>query len=84
MLFSNGKTDSYRGIAFKYKRALCEWCGIDETLEVDHIDENRNNNMPDNLRILCHKCHLKRHGCRERKRVRGKYSPGTPRHKRKK
>lgn len=74
---------NYRKIAFKDKKKECEWCGSKERLEVDHIDENPNNNIPQNLRILCHSCHLKRHGVRERKRVRGKYAPGTKKSKRK-
>jgi 5-methylcytosine-specific restriction endonuclease McrA len=34
-----------------------EWQGEKLSLEVDHIDGNRNNNYPSNLRFLCPNCH---------------------------
>jgi hypothetical protein len=48
----------------------CQWCGITREehkkiwnidLHCDHIDQNRDNNGIDNLRILCIKCHGKHH-----------------------
>ena len=41
----------------------CELCGKPQTwvtCHVDHIDENRQNNAADNLRILCRGCNVKR------------------------
>lgn len=41
----------------------CELCGKPEawrTCHVDHIDEDRQNNAADNLRILCRGCNVKR------------------------
>ena len=41
----------------------CEICGKPQTWKtchVDHIDENRQNNDPSNLRILCRGCNVKR------------------------
>lgn len=42
----------------------CVYCGNDGTwmgkkmiLHVDHIDENRGNNTPSNLQLLCANCH---------------------------
>lgn len=41
----------------------CEWCDVSEwrnepiTLECDHIDGNPDNNLPNNLRLLCPNCH---------------------------
>lgn len=41
----------------------CACCGISEynnkpiTLQVDHIDGNAGNNMPNNLRLICPNCH---------------------------
>jgi 5-methylcytosine-specific restriction endonuclease McrA len=34
-----------------------EWQGETLSLEVDHIDGNRDNNLPSNLRFLCPNCH---------------------------
>lgn len=41
----------------------CELCDLPQTwatCHVDHIDENRQNNSPENLRILCRGCNVKR------------------------
>lgn len=43
--------------ARKHKKDKCEKCGTTKKLQVDHIDRNRSNNNPDNLRTLCHSCH---------------------------
>lgn len=46
-----------------YKKENCERCGISEwqgspvVLELDHIDSNPNNNVIENLQILCPNCH---------------------------
>ena len=44
-----------------YKCSLCqnegEWMGKTLSLQVDHIDGNSSNNLPNNLRILCPNCH---------------------------
>lgn len=75
-------SDYYRRLAFKYAKK-CEWCENTERLEVDHIDENPNNNHPLNLRVLCHSCHLKRHGIRERRhKINKKWAKGTRKTKR--
>lgn len=34
-----------------------EWCGRPITLQVDHIDGDRLNNLMENLRFLCPNCH---------------------------
>jgi Zn finger protein HypA/HybF involved in hydrogenase expression len=44
----------------EYKCSYCqnsEWMGLRITLELDHIDGNRNNNVRSNLRGLCPNCH---------------------------
>jgi len=40
---------------------VCICCGSDENLHVHHIDKNRCNNLPENLLVLCAKCHKKEH-----------------------
>jgi hypothetical protein len=45
------------------KQEKCEVCGVSEwngeklSLELDHIDGNRNNHLLDNLRVICPNCH---------------------------
>jgi len=52
-----------RLIKEKLKIYKCEECSINEwngkkiVLELDHIDGNKNNNLLENLRILCPNCH---------------------------
>lgn len=36
---------------------LSQWMGLVITLEIDHIDGNRKNNVRENLRALCPNCH---------------------------
>jgi hypothetical protein len=47
----------------KDRGAKCEQCdfGISEILEVHHRDRNRNNNVLNNLKLLCPNCHSKEH-----------------------
>lgn len=43
-----------------YKCSECgvsEWFGKKLLLDVDHIDGNNENNLPNNLRFLCPNCH---------------------------
>jgi len=52
----------YRRIALtNIKEPKCEICGwsngIDDCLDIHHIDENRKNNTKENLIILCPNCH---------------------------
>jgi hypothetical protein len=37
--------------------AIIDWNGKPITLEVDHVDGNPYNNLPDNLRFICPNCH---------------------------
>ena len=39
----------------------CVLCGSKQVLEVDHIDENKNNNTITNLQTLCHECNIGKH-----------------------
>lgn len=42
------------------RRPECAWCGSNERLDVDHVDGDRTNHHPSNLRTLCHSCHSRR------------------------
>lgn len=44
-------------IAQRHKKDACEKCGSTKNLQIDHIDRNRSNNHPNNLKTLCHPCH---------------------------
>ena len=40
---------------------LCEVCGAQKTLQRHHKDSNPLNNQPENISILCQKCHKEDH-----------------------
>lgn len=50
-----------------YKENKCEICGVTEwqgkalTMNLHHIDGDRNNNSLDNLQVLCPNCHSQTH-----------------------
>ena len=46
------------------KKLKCEWCGTNKNITIDHIKQQSwgGNHNPKNLRVLCRKCHDKRHG----------------------
>lgn len=60
-LVSNRKTlRNYLIEKFGYNCFECslnEWLGKHLPLELDHIDGNAGNNLPNNLRLLCPNCH---------------------------
>lgn len=41
-----------------FKCVLCGNSAINHLLEVDHIDNNKNNSIESNLRVLCEPCNL--------------------------
>lgn len=47
----------------RYIKDSCEACGALNNLCVHHKDENRNNNVVENLMTLCKKCHQIIHRC---------------------
>lgn len=55
------RNDYYRRVAFQAHGEICNRCGDTDGLEVHHIDRNRRNNRPDNLEVLCRKCHANEH-----------------------
>ena len=61
--WTDGKS-SYAARARKEYGEVCNRCGYNEytaILEVHHIDGNRNNNVLENLEVLCPNCHKIRH-----------------------
>ena len=55
---------TYRNIAFRHHPPQCKYCGYSrykEVLEVHHIDEDRDNNNPSNLEVVCPTCHVEQH-----------------------
>ena len=42
---------------YKNSKKYCENCNTTEHLEIHHIDKNPRHNTPDNIKILCSKCH---------------------------
>ncbi len=53
-----------RKVAFANKPASCEICGYDKhryCLDVHHIDNNPQNNVVENLAVLCALCHRQVH-----------------------
>jgi Zn finger protein HypA/HybF involved in hydrogenase expression len=63
-----------RLISEGYKTGECEVCEITEwngqpiTIELDHIDGNRNNHSLENLKMLCPNCHSQTSTFRGKKR----------------
>lgn len=54
----------YRRIAFFEKKKECERCGYNQNtaaIIVHHIDRNRDNNVIENLEVLCANCHYIEH-----------------------
>jgi hypothetical protein len=54
-------SDEYREIAFKNHGEDCVVCGSGENVIAHHVDGDRSNNDPDNLRPMCRSCHLSVH-----------------------
>jgi 5-methylcytosine-specific restriction endonuclease McrA len=63
MLGEVSDRDTLRKIMKETKGYKCACCGISEymekplTLQVDHMNGDASNNMPDNLRLICPNCH---------------------------
>jgi len=51
----------YTTIAERYYKRQCAVCGIDDILDVHHIDEDRENCHPSNLIFLCPNDHYRLH-----------------------
>jgi len=51
-------TKTYRRIAFSNHGDSCEHCGSKDNISVHHVNKNRKNNDPTNLKVVCQKCHM--------------------------
>jgi hypothetical protein len=49
----NWKESTYRTTCFEYHKKKCVVCDEDKIVEVHHMDENKDNNLPENLIPLC-------------------------------
>lgn len=73
-----------RKVLAETKGYKCECCGISEynnlpiTLQVDHIDGNAGNNMPENLRLICPNCHSQTSSFSGRNKGKGRAARGLP------
>ena len=69
MLLEKGKL-TYRAIALMHiKEKKCAACGFDKIVEVHHLDENHDNNLPENLVLLCPNHHRMWHSNRYKQEV---------------
>lgn len=68
--WKNGKT-KFRETAFANYPHVCNRCETTESLLVHHRDENRLNNLVENLEILCKRCHQQHHTIKDK--TTGKY-----------
>lgn len=61
--YGTDTTQDYRSTAFRNFGKKCNCCGNDDflVLEVHHKDRNRENNIVDNLEVLCANCHTRKH-----------------------
>lgn len=62
---------------FKTRERKCERCGFEkyEILQIHHKDKNKNNNIFDNIEIICPNCHSEEHYL-EKSWVRRHYNQG--------
>ena len=58
--------------------AYSEWMGAPIPLELDHIDGDAGNNLPNNLRLLCPTCHAQMPTSKGGNRGKGRKSRGLP------
>lgn len=47
----------YSWRARKHLKKKCEACGYAKALQAHHIDQDRSNNVPQNIQTLCKHCH---------------------------
>lgn len=76
------------GYVYEHRKVLyatnpemkCFHCGIDETwhtCHIDHLDDNKKNNIIDNLVISCPQCNVQRGQHKSKKTIRDKFAAHT-------
>ncbi len=70
--YKNG-IGTFRKRAFEQYGYICNKCGAVHKLCVHHIDEDRTNNIVENLKVLCKRCHQSHHETRNNL---GQYTKG--------
>jgi 5-methylcytosine-specific restriction endonuclease McrA len=66
----------YHGLSAKAAKRLtlaagrCSRCGSTGRLDIHHRDRNKKNQAPENLEVLCHRCHMREHSDNDARRVR--------------
>ena len=79
-LWSNKNTISYKNAVIKrdgYSCSKCsieKWNGLDISLELEHLDGNSENNLPENLKLLCPNCHSQTLTYKGKNKGNGRYS----------
>lgn len=61
--------ETYRDICFKSKKHECVYCGEKELVDVHHLDEDKTNNVIENLIPLCPTHHRYMHTKRLKQKV---------------
>lgn len=59
-----------------FECGISDWRGTQISLELDHVDGNAANNIPDNVRLLCPNCHSITSTWKGRNRGKGRKSRG--------
>lgn len=76
--------ETLRKVLTETKGYNCQCCGISEhmgkplTLQVDHVDGDAGNNMPDNLRLICPNCHSQTDTFGAKNKGNGRKARGLP------
>jgi hypothetical protein len=68
-LYNGQFTESLKLEIRKRDNWTCQLCNKKRSTNCHHIDENKSNNIIDNLIVLCRSCHSKYHSCKEEKKT---------------
>lgn len=71
---NNPTLSAFHKRAIKFKKNSCELCGATNNLGVHHLDNDPTNNILENLKTFCGKCHTKWHWRNGKKIQRRKFN----------